>query len=282
MIDGDGNVKEKFDDYSNISKSYSKDTLGENELESTSELETETSSIPDFDDYSNILKAYNKDALLYNDVGSTSTLVTETNNIPDNVSIAETDKTAVNKIKILSLLPGELGITNEELGKLSYSELIVIREAINREYDARAEEFESDLIASIRTELSKLTEDKRSKSVVVDREDMGGNITMDITQKDILRGQKRVALVEIARLWEMIQEQRKLRERKREQLLDECNIRVDEKSIEDDTLNLENDTLNLTDKERILIIIDTVQGFVYTNLERYFLCKKILIRGTLL
>ena len=40
----------------------------------------------------------------------------------------------------------------------------------------------------------------------------------------------------------------------------------------DDTLNLENDTLNdtlnLTDKERILILIDTVQGFVYTNLER--------------
>ena len=46
----------------------------------------------------------------------------------------------------------------------------------------------------------------------------------------------------------------------------------------DDTLNLENDTLNdtlnLTDKERILILIDTVQGFVYTNLERYFLLKK--------
>ena len=50
------------------------------------------------------------------------------------------------------------------------------------------------------------------------------------------------------------------------------------KSIEDDTLNLENDTLNdtlnLTDKERILILIDTVQGCVYTNRERYFLWKK--------
>lgn len=137
------------------------------------------------------------------------------------------EKTEFVTLEDVVLLQRELGITKDELELLNYNQLRVIREAINREYDARIKEFNDDLKEDIESDLKKIQKKKMFQGRVVERENMTGNISMVIKEGDMLRGQKREALVELSAIWQEMQEERSIKNRKREKLLDEIDFVMD-------------------------------------------------------
>lgn len=126
-----------------------------------------------------------------------------------------------------SLLSEELGVTKGELEGLNYKELVVLGEAINREYDARERNFEDELKEKINIDLQVLNEHVPENGATEN-------------EKSALQEKKRKALMEIMKAGQILKEKRETYESERKRLLDECNVLIKEKT-EDFRNTIEND-----------------------------------------
>lgn len=174
------------------------------------------------------------------------------NGLVSDISIASSEVTLTDN-RLLDVLAKALDINESELYKLDRKQLIILKEAINREYDLRREKAEQVNKVIIKDRLNRILRREQSNK--------------STEMSDV---QKLVALEEVADLWKRIKEQRILLDKERDKLLDACDNLIEEilsEGIEDDIV-LKKAILNIS-KTSKLSDVDINQNLYQELIDSY-------------